>query len=667
MDPTPCTPPLSPPDPRVEPLDDVIDEITQILGEGRRIDTAVYLSRYPALAPGLKRFFDDRGLPGRRSAELGVGTVLDDYRITGILGRGGMGVVYEAEQISLKRSVALKVLPLGALATGNSLDRFKREASAVARLSHPRIVAVHGFNQFEGVAYLAMERVAGPDLREIIDRLRAARTHGRRFVTFEGTGGGGREAGGDDDGDLVIDLRNYAHVAAGMAADACDALRHAHAHGVIHRDIKPSNLLLAENGRIKVADFGLAKTAKEGSITKSGDFVGSPQYVSPEQASSKHRRVDERTDVYSLGVTLYELLTLHQPFAGKDVHDILRKIIVTDPPPPSRLNPRVPRDLEVVVQRALEKNPDLRYPTVGEFGDDLRRFLNYEPIMARPPSQPARLLRLARRHRVGVVGVVMAAMIAVLGGILLWGGGGRGDSPASFARRLLPLGEGQPTETGVLARLDGLDDDAPVSLRLAALAEATRALIDEVTRGHAEAAVSKVAQLQARGALGWWSDIDRRFLDDCLASVKVQLLRHGQWRLETETLSAGERRAELGRIEDLLNDADPRAVKGAAVILGRRGDRSSLGALLDALARRGDIEGRVAIVVALGAFAAEDVVEHLVELTRTSSPDLRYAALEALDRVDPADLGTVLGHFAREEQGWVRYRYQAILNRIEAP
>ena len=647
-------------------LQGVLREITQVLEAGQRIDTQLYLSRYPRLAPGLKRFFDEHE---RGGGELSVGAVLDDYRITGVLGRGGMGVVYEAEQLSLKRTVALKVLPPALIQDTKALDRFRREASAVARLSHPRIVAVHGFQHGHGLAWLAMERVNGLDLAEVLDRLRAARTHGRRFVPVAGPALSRPEEAArphDDEDSTVLDLRNYAHVVAAWAADACDALRHAHAHGVIHRDIKPSNLLLTEDGRIKVADFGLAKTGADGTLTHTGDFVGSPQYVSPEQASSRRVRIDERSDVYSLGVTLYELLTLHQPFHGKNVHVILRQILTKDPPPPSRLNPRVPRDLETIVMRAIEKEPDKRYAGAEAFGDDLRRFLNYEPILARPPSAPRRWARAALRHRVALAGVSMALAIVVLSSILL-SGRDDGRSLDNMATRLASgPGSATPSEDA-LALLSGLGPGDGPAASLAVAAGVSQRLGTHLERGQLDAVAGLLAQVDARSRLGLWNALQRELFDVHLAEVRLGLVEAVAQRLTGSPARPDDERRLLGMVEGLLGDGDPRVVKAAAWTLGQLAAPSSLGALLDALHERDDVPGRLAIVGVLGRYGDDESVRHLVELTNAEAPELRYAALDALARLQPPGLDPLVGHLGRDDQGWIRHRYQLVTARRPGP
>lgn len=664
--------------PAEDPLPRVLRELSQVIESGRRIDTAEYLNRYPDLSPRLKEFFKTHSVDGISTDGPGLppGSTLDDYRVVREIGRGGMGHVYEAEQLSLKRHVALKVLPAGALRNQRAVDRFRREATAVARLSHPRIVAVHGFAQSGDSAYLSMELVRGLDLAEIIDRLRSARTHGRRFVLVSGEHldediaewARGRRLIGTMPGDphaedgIVIDLRNYAQMAAAFAVDAADALRHAHAHGIIHRDIKPSNLLLGANGRVKLSDFGLAKSVKDLSLTKTGDFVGSPAYVSPEQAASRRKKVDERSDIYSLGVTLFEFLTLHQPFAGKDVADVLRKIITTDPPPPSRLNPRIPRDLETIVVKAIEKDPARRYQSAEEFGDDLRRFLNFEPIAARPLGPIGRIARSVRRNRVAWRASVLGAgvMLAVAVGLSFTTSlfGGRKVEPPP------ELASDDPMHGAVLALFNDLAEGLPAeerSARISAVADRAR---DTLERGELIELDSMLASLDAQISLSnmGMGEVDAKLLRITLRGIKVGAVTALHQAVESGgTQTASGERQLLGAIERLLGDEDRLVCKNAAFALGDLGRPSSLGALLDGLSKRTDPSGRRAIVAALARLQQQGAVPYVAELVEDPDPTVRYAALEALLDLDPPDLPLILGGYADDGETWIRDRYESAM------
>jgi serine/threonine protein kinase len=666
-----------------EELPKVLREITRVIESGSRIDTTEYLERYPALAPELKRFFDTRA-GGEREAGFGPGAVVDDYRIVREIGRGGMGVVYEAEQISLQRTVALKVVTPSALRSKAAFERFKREANAVARLSHPRVVLVHGFGQSGDVCYLAMEYVPGLNLGEIIDRLKTARLHGRRYVRISGedlerdltSGSRVRRLTGTPHGEeqraqgIVVDLRNYAQLAASFALDAAEALAHAHSHGVVHRDVKPSNLILdRSSGRIKLSDFGLAKAPEDGSITGSGDFLGSPAYVSPELASGKRGRVDARSDVYGLGVTLYELLTLVQPFAGKDVAQVLKAILTAEPVPPGKLDPRIPRDLETIVMKCLEKDPANRYQSADELVEDLRRFLNYEPIVARPVPRRVRLLRTVRRHRSGLALSALGLLVLALGLAVLWSklDLGRRQRLVRDIDAQLQSREGAGAARGVLALVEELNkglDPRERRERIDAVAVEARALLDA---GRFSKVDDLLGFIDANASLGAWSELEGRLLETGLRDIKIDFvarLEDSLREVRDPPLSPRERRERLASLERLLVDRDPMVCKNAAVALGALREPTSLGALADALGRRADSEGRIAIIDALHALGDPGAVPFLQDELRAQDEWVRLAALEALDALNPPALATLVTPLQSDPRSFVRDRVQAILSRL---
>ncbi len=316
------------------------------------------------------------------------GRVIGDFRLVRELGRGGMGAVFEAEQLSVGRHVALKLLFPHLGLSQSRLERFRREAVAGGRLAHPNVVTVHGVGEDDGVHWIALELVpGGTTLADEIARLRGARE---------------------------LPAGWYRRVAELFAAVA-DALAVAHEHGVVHRDVKPSNVLIDPQGRPRVADFGLARLEGEASLSRTGEMLGTPFYASPEQIGARRGGVDARTDVFSLGATLYEALTLTRPFDGDTSHQVWAKIRELDPPDPRALRSRVPRDLAVIAQKALEKDPERRYPTLRAMADDLRRFVASEPIHARPPGKVSRAMKLVRRHPVwSSVGAITFLALAII-------------------------------------------------------------------------------------------------------------------------------------------------------------------------------------------------------------------------------------------------------------
>jgi len=654
------------------------EDATRLISKGKRIDTGRFRAEYPPVPAERESYLVDPGAPAQDPGSVHVGSIIDGYRIKRQIGRGGMGVVYEAEQISLGRTVALKVMPPASVRNERAMERFRGEATAIARLSHPRIVAVHGFNVTGGVAYLAMEFVEGLDMAEVVDRLRTARTHGRRFVRISGPDleqditewARGRKLMGTVPGDprirsgIVIDLRNPFPMMAALIADIADALRHAHSNGVIHRDLKPSNLLLDREGRLKLSDFGLAKDMDAASVTETGDFVGSPAYVSPEQASTRRAGVDARTDIYSLGVTFYEMLTLHQPFAGKNVAVVLRNIITGDPPAPSKVNPRIPADLETIVLKAIERDPVKRYQSAEELGDDLRRFLNFEPISARPLGRAAQAWRTVRRNRVafalGGMGALIVTLVGVLASSLMNGAGERDDL---MARYLTRGRQGSSDVAGLLTQLATGEGTRGRRLAIGVVsAEAQRQLDD----GEHDTLIDLLAVVDAQSDLLDWNDAERAMLRTNLIGVKIGLVRDLHASLSSMKGDARTRRTWLAALERLLDDPDWQVCRNAAVALGDVAALSSLGALQDGLARRRDAAGKVAIIRALQTYGHRDAVPLLATELRDADPWVRLAALDALDHLDPPDLLDLIASLSRDPEDWVRYRYDGVLERRRA-
>ena len=458
-------------------LDQLAEDFAARFRRGERPSLKEYTDRYPELADEIRELFPalitveqaEEICQDRNEAEAQTPPLsqVGDYRIIREIGHGGMGVVYEAEQVSLGRRVALKVLPWQIAQDRTSLERFRREARASARLHHTNIVPVFEVGQDGEVCYYAMQFIQGQSLDAVIDELRRLRSRSLRERSQRSGRGGHEETHRDDAGTRGIAAdrgvaqslltgrferdrtlrptageppqgaegsdqvesasptgvdasavmpggaqlssvesrhrtfqRGVAHIGRQVAA----ALVHAHARGILHRDIKPSNLLLDTEGVVWVSDFGLAKV-DDGEFTRTGDILGTLRYMAPERFRGQG---DARADLYSLGLTLYELLVLRPAFDSPDRVALSEQIKTVEPPRPRLIDPRVPRDLETIVLKAIEKDPNDRYATAEAMTEDLRRFLDDEPILARRAGVPERYARWARRNPV----------IAVLGGLL---------------------------------------------------------------------------------------------------------------------------------------------------------------------------------------------------------------------------------------------------------
>ena len=323
-------------------------------------------------------------------------STLGDFSIVREIGRGGMGTVYEARQESMHRTVALKILDAGAIPSRKTEARFEREAWIGGRLSHPNIVKVYAQGVEGRSHYIAMELAGGESLHSEIREARARRAevasdsswcaeHIRRMVS--------------------------------LFADVADAFYYVHQRGVVHRDIKPSNLVLSEDGsRLMITDFGLARDAESASLTRPGDFMGTVRYMSPEQLLAQRMKVDHRSDIWSLGVSLYEAVTLDLPYSGDSEEAFIGAISTKDPIPARARESAVPRDVETILMKCLERDPERRYASAAELEQDLRRFLADEPVLARRPGALLKAARFAKRRRALVAVVVSAvAVVSVLG------------------------------------------------------------------------------------------------------------------------------------------------------------------------------------------------------------------------------------------------------------
>jgi serine/threonine protein kinase len=421
-----------------------------------------FLARHTEIAEALAGCLDGLNLVQELAREVGPAALADselapddfkrplgDFRIVREIGRGGMGVVYEAVQLSLGRRVALKVLPLAAALDPKYLQRFKNEAQAAARLHHSNIVPVYAVGVDRGVHYYAMQLIEGYSLAELIDHRRqiagkkpnSASRLRREAPTECGTRPGPPvpPAPSDPTTEFVApppvalpqietaarkstvptssqrqakaDFRK----AVELIQQAARALFHAHQAGIIHRDVKPANLLVDQLGNVWVTDFGLALFHADLQLTRTGDLPGTMRYMSPEQALGDRVVLDHRTDIYSLGITLYELLTLEPAVTGNDPHTVLRRIVDEEPERPRLLNKQIPLELETIVLKAIAKAPEERYATAEQFADDLQAWIDDKPIRARRPTIIEHAARWSRRHRSLVAAAAVFLVLATIG------------------------------------------------------------------------------------------------------------------------------------------------------------------------------------------------------------------------------------------------------------
>jgi hypothetical protein len=402
-------------DPRVF---QAVQEYMAALESGRRPDRDEFLARHADFAPALAECLAGLELVHTAGSRLrepapapAISTetpvALGDFRIVREIGRGGMGVVYEAIQLSLGRRVALKVLPFAAALDSRQLQRFKNEAQAAAHLHHQHIVPVHAVGCERGMHFYAMQMIEGRNLAAVVEELRRAPDQSATLHSPASAPTGDLPPAAaetrPDLGARFSTLRtnravDFYRTIARLAAQAADALEYAHQNGIIHRDIKPANLMVDASGNLWVTDFGLAQVQADAGLTQTGDLLGTLRYMSPEQAGGPKGLVDHRTDIYSLGATLYELLTLRPIFDGSDRRTLLHQIINEEPRLPRTIDRTIPPDLETIVLKAIDKHPADRYATAREMADDLNRFLRHEPIRARRATVVQRFRKWLRRH-----------------------------------------------------------------------------------------------------------------------------------------------------------------------------------------------------------------------------------------------------------------------------
>jgi WD40 repeat protein/serine/threonine protein kinase len=540
------------------PVEALAEEFADRLRNGEHPTLAEYLQKYPQHADEIRELFpalvameqlkpaggdltDSFAGNGFRPSVIAHPKRLGDYRILREVGRGGMGVVYEAEQESLGRHVALKVLPASALLDARQLHRFEREARSAARLHHTNIVPVYGVGETDGLHYYVMQFIQGLGLDQVFDELRrlrggadvlptrgadsarlSAAAHSLLTGHFANPAADLADSTDDDDtavpgpaptatsgSSSTIHLpghpehsslsetgRHYYQSVARIGIQVADALSYAHGLGTLHRDIKPSNLLLDAQGIVWVTDFGLAKASDSGDLTADGEVVGTLRYIPPERFKGHS---DARGDIYSLGLTLYELLTLRTGFAGEGRHQMIERILHEEPPRPRQVDPSLPRDLETIVLKAIAKDPSQRYRNAAELADDLKRFVEDRPIHARRVSTTERFARWCRRNPMiaglsaAVAGLLLA--VAVVGGIGKW----RADREAAQAQRARDDAETARAEA------ERARDDAEANFA------ANRKLLGEQYVTHGTRLLEKG---DLSGALVWFTEALKRDQDD---------------------------------------------------------------------------------------------------------------------------------------------------------
>jgi eukaryotic-like serine/threonine-protein kinase len=437
-------------DPRVWEL---VTEFQEELKLGRRPNRAAYVNRYPELAAAVGECLDglqmlnaglsSGGSPSRKPTQPPAPDVaaspqsapLGDFQIIGEIARGGMGVVYEAMQLSLGRRVALKVLPFASTLDPRHLQRFKIEAQAAALLHHTHIVPIYAVGVDRGVHYYAMQLIEGQSLAAVLQELRVkegrtpqrspssnihdgSQTHDKQVGPVANIPSAALHSTADVSVAVTagnaLASEGYLRRTVRLMIQAAEALEHAHQSGVVHRDIKPANLLIDRSGNLWITDFGLAQLQNENGMTRSHDMLGTFRYMSPEQTGGQRAVLDHRTDIYSLGATFYELATLEPAFNAASHQELFYQILHAEPRRPSELNSALPVELDTIILKALSKNPAERYATAGEMAADLQRFLDHKPILARPPTLLDRLRKWSRRNP----SVVVAALLLLLFGLV---------------------------------------------------------------------------------------------------------------------------------------------------------------------------------------------------------------------------------------------------------
>ncbi len=569
----------------------LLDRYATLLEQGDETGAALLLDANPELSEAWSTHLEslqalcranratDRKRNQSREDAIVDESILGDYRLNREIGRGGMGIVYEATQLSLRRSVALKVLPFAAVLDKQQVARFRNEAQAAASLHHPHIVPVFAVGCERGVHYYSMQLIDGRTLEQVFNEIgpnQAEDLEGQAKLsevlnlqdqttidapkvpmelptppTSDSNVSGSTcrannstRVGLASHASTVQSIRNRSYVQDTVESmiSVAEALDFAHHQGVVHRDIKPSNLLVDSTGKIWVADFGLARIRGVGNLTAEGKVVGTARYMSPEQIAGRPQEVDHRTDIYSLGITLFELLTLKPAFEAPNRELLFNEIVNSEPVSLRRLNSAVAVDLETIVLKAVAKSKNERYATAGEMAEDLRRFLDGKPTLARRPTPMDRAFKWAiRRQRLvcTVFGFLIVAVIGLTAAIMLVTRESRLKDQAT-ARASLHLDQAH----ALVDRFGGLTNrhlamlEGTESIRMEILREAERYYLDFLKYADQDRELhNEIAKVQYRLAatyreLGDFEAAEQKYLAAISAYERLQDQPH--WTPESQ-------------------------------------------------------------------------------------------------------------------------------------